>query len=185
MEKFIVRKKEKYYVHIPLTIILLIVLQSGSYVAHGYGTIFWRDLILNLVLLCISQSDLVYRKIPNLYCAVLICIALCELMVVGDIHLFIVRLFWMLGVGFVLCVMLICIKNSIGGGDIKMIVALTLLVGNRILYVVWIACIATLVVSICRSWKLIGTKGLKLRVPFGPYLSIGAYCVCCINNWNL
>lgn len=79
----------------------------------------------------------------------------------------------------VLCTL--CIKNSIGYGDIKLFIVMGLLLG---LTGIWSAIFLSLIVSFVVSVYFLITKkkGRKDLIPFGPALVIGTYLSVCLSG---
>ncbi|MBR3761305.1 MAG: prepilin peptidase [Lachnospiraceae bacterium] len=79
----------------------------------------------------------------------------------------------------VLCA--ICIKNSIGFGDIKLFVVMGLMLGTE---GVWNAVFLSLIVSFVIAGFLLITKkkGRKDFIPFGPAIAIGTYLSICLTG---
>lgn len=75
----------------------------------------------------------------------------------------------------------LCIKNSIGYGDIKLFIVMGLLLG---LTGIWSAIFLALILSFIASLYLLITKkkGRKDTIPFGPALVIGTYLSVCLSG---
>ena len=79
----------------------------------------------------------------------------------------------------VLCA--VCIKNSIGVGDIKLFVVMGLMLGTE---GIWNAVFLSLIVSFVIAGFLLITKkkGRKDFIPFGPAIAIGTYLSICLTG---
>jgi len=138
-----------------------------------------------LVVLAAAVIDFKTHKIPNI-----LPLALCILRILISVILSLLgRTEWSELVGYLIggIIMLLILllagkiaKGGIGGGDVKLLSALTFVCGLYIgTYTLLLALLLTLVWFGVRRLRNIGTP--KDRIPFGPFICIGYASVCILH----
>lgn len=152
------------------------------------NSIIWAiyHLIFLLVLCYLSAVDIRHRRVPNRVLIALIPFGLMSLLL--SIHNCTNVWYWVFdrllagllfgGIFASLC-MAARTSNSIGGGDIKLIGVMCLVLGLRLtVATVMLALIGALI-----RWCIIKTRHIQgLHIPFVPYLTCG-YVVACLLNF--
>jgi leader peptidase (prepilin peptidase)/N-methyltransferase len=152
-------------------------LALGSYLRYGLG---WEALIyftFLIALLIIAFIDLDHRIIPNAITlpGIPICIGACLLLPSRTVVDALLGL--LVGGGTLLAVAagyrLLTGKEGLGGGDIKLLAMIGALIGWKgVLFTIFVA---SVVGSLAGFAVMIQTRSsLKLAIPFGPFLSLGA-----------
>lgn len=135
-------------------------------------------IILLLILLIASVSDLRCRKVKNRYILLGIIIRPILLIIfnISMVELLHKLIYAFLITGFLLTIILmgekIFKKQPMGGADIKLIFMCGLYLGEQLLYMVFIACVLTLIVAI--GLKI---KKRNLKIPFVPFLFISVILI--------
>lgn len=131
-------------------------------------------LILFSILVIISFIDIDLQIIPDRFIVILF--------VLGFIHAFYQTAYfnahwyvWIIGLfsaSLILFILGLIIPDSIGGGDIKLMAAVGLFTGPKlILIALFISALYALILSVFLLAKKKGS--MKTAIPFGPFLSLG------------
>jgi leader peptidase (prepilin peptidase)/N-methyltransferase len=167
----------------PLVELVTALVFAGSYLywplaLHGAGLVqfgFW--LFFVVAFMALAVYDLRWLLLPNRIVYPLIVIAFIEAGVVADMgHSPMVFVNSVLGAFVISGLFYLLFQVSggswIGGGDVKLAVVLGLLAGTplKALLLLFFASLVGTIVGVPLSFK--ARKGLKLRVPFGPFLLI-------------
>ena len=144
-------------------------------IAYKFGFTYFSLLIFlfTLVLIVIAMIDLQTMEIPNVLHLLVGILAIGFIFSSQDVSLM------ERGIGFFaisapMYLLVLFIKDGFGGGDIKFIACVGLVLGykNTIL-TMFMACILASIVSICLlSLKKVDRKS---HIPFGPYLCMAAF----------
>lgn len=184
IDKIILKKnlttppKEKYYTNniyrghyrnyiIMLTGLLFVL----SYSIIGFDVLLIKSFILVCILIVVSFIDLKLMIIPNKIIVFTLLIGI-TIQTFDDISLISGLLGMIIGGGILLILALI-VPKGIGGGDIKLMFALGLLLGHRnVMLGIYLAFVISAIVSV--FLLLLRLKNRKEYIPFGPFLSIGS-----------
>lgn len=136
--------------------------------------LFFNYCLVTFCLIVISIVDLKIQEIPQLFTIVIgILGALLILLDIQNIQAHILGL--VIIPVFLLLILVLSSGKGVGLGDIKLEAAIGLLLGWKLSIVAFYSGCVLLVVAYPVLKKL-GTQGFKTnRVPFGPYLCLGAY----------
>ena len=165
--------KEKISVRYPLTEVLFGLLSVLLLYHDGISVLFLRDFCFFCCLFCLSLVDIEIFEIPNGTVLIPIVAWVIGIFVlkpgVGDIIYYVTS-----GFVFGLAVLFISIlldhilkKESLGGGDIKLIFVIGLYLG---------AVAGLFSIILAAVLALIWIRG-KEKIPFGPFLSAGAVMI--------
>lgn len=130
------------------------------------------DAFFIALLLWCASMDLKRRSVSNLLVVLLLCLGLLN-MAIAVIN---GGTWWMYPAGLLLAVpfFIAWLKNSMGGGDVKLIMAIAFYLGlwNTIIaFALMIPVVAVLAIYIkCKH------KALKIRITLVPVIGIGAVC---------
>lgn len=168
-------ERKKYYINIPVTIILFIALMYFAFQKSGlHLSVFIVTGLLSTILLLISQSDIKGKLIPNLYIMLLFVPIIIEIIFVGSVSNT-ERLVGFLLMAIPLTTVKMIKPNGIGGGDIKLLALSGLLLGYHVIAALLIGSILAGVVNIILL--AIGKVKRNQRCWVGPYYAIGIwYC---------
>ena len=139
----------------------------------GLGWELWTNLVLFFGLVVCSFIDIDLKIIPDkvllfllIYGVIMISLRSKEAFISGVIG-FIVG-------GILLLILSMIYENGLGGGDVKLVSVMGIYLGwKHILMTLWIASILAIIVFIILN--RIKRKSFKEIIPFGPFLSIGAF----------
>lgn len=154
----------------------LIELLTGVLFVWSYLKVGWsEELIFYLLLISfsaiISVSDYWHYRIPNHF-----------LLIFGPILVMLSPVSWqaaLLGAGIqliMLVIVMVCTKKeSLGMGDVKLLILLGAIFGwKSSLWIVWWASVLALI-SFYKQYRRHAC--LEVRLPFGPYICLGAMIV--------
>ena len=180
---FILRGKCRYCKHpfsprYPLVEALTGVILIALYIKFGYSltTIFWFVFIS--ILIIISFIDIDYQIIPDIFSLPGIVIFSTACMFVPEFSFIDSILGILLGGGilYLIAVIYYILKKTegMGGGDIKLLAMIGAAIGWK--GVIFTIFIGSLTGTIAGIIIMISSNviDIKLKIPFGPYLSIGA-----------
>lgn len=146
-----------------------------------------RDTILITILIIISINDLREYLIPDKWIVVTIINWLVwELMLGESISVMAIRILGSIAVAGVLLVVVILAdkamnKESLGGGDIKLIFATALYLGTwNSIYMILIACLIGLIFFVVINDRVKGELGY---FPFGPAISLATMIMLLSSGW--
>lgn len=126
-------------------------------------------LFVSLLIWC-SCMDIRKRIVSNVSVILLLFLALAHtaLMIISG------SAWWGYPAGLTLCIpfFIIWLKNSIGAGDVKLVMAIALYLGLFNTVIAFALMVPVMTVLIVRSW--VQKKSLKQRIPFAPVLAVGA-----------
>lgn len=169
----LLKDKKKYWTSKNNSAILIcMVLFLISFLKIGLNIKFIEVSILSCILIIISFVDIEYRIIPDKIILFLFAmgISFCLLGCISVKGAFYGMLF---GGGIILLLALIS-PGAIGGGDIKMMFAIGLILGTyKVIAALFLSFILAAVISV--FLLLFRIKGRKDYIPFGPFLSLGSF----------
>ena len=117
-----------------------------------------------------AYTDIRMRIVSNVSIILLLCLGLAHTALCG----FCGNAWWPYAAGLALAVpfLIIWLKNSIGAGDVKLVMAIALYLGlfNTVIAFALMGPVMTALVV--RSW--VQKKSLKQMIPFAPVLAVGA-----------
>ncbi len=151
---------------------------AALYIKFGYSvqTLFWFAFIS--VLIIISFIDIDYQIIPDIFSLPGIILFASAPLFVPDLHLMDSLLGILLGGGtlYLIAVIYYLIRKTegMGGGDIKLLAMIGAAIGWKgVLFTIFMGSLTGTIagIIIMISSKIID---IKLKIPFGPYLSAGA-----------
>jgi len=165
---------ERISIQYPLVEFLTATLLLLLYLKYGFSINFLKYSILTLLLIVVSFIDYHHKIIPNR----LILIGLITGLISNTLYNFKGNILngtigLLIGGGLFLIIALVT-RGAMGGGDIKLMAVLGLWLGwKEILLVSFLSFIVGAVISLV----LLGLKikGRKDYIPFGPFISIGAF----------
>jgi Flp pilus assembly protein protease CpaA len=129
------------------------------------------DAFFIALLVWCSNTDIRKRTVPNLSVALMLCL--------GIVHTVVIALagitWWTYPAGMVFAIpfFIAWLKDSMGAGDVKLVIAITLYLGLLNAVIAFALMIPVLAGLIIKS--LIQKKILKCQIPFAPVLTIGAF----------
>lgn len=137
-----------------------------------------REIILTSILWVSAATDMKYNKIPNLFVILgvigWVVVTIWELATGYEYWMsnFVSSLIAVVIIAFVMGMCLLIMKNSIGMGDVKIILVMSALLG---LANVLVAIFVSLIVSFIAAVFLLVTKkkGRKDTLPFAPFILTG------------
>lgn len=134
-------------------------------------------LLVMSIMIIMAMIDWCVRKIPNKLAVYLSITGLPFLLLMPQ---FVVQRLVLIGIITIICVLIAIITPKIGGGDLKMFIALafSLSVSLYITSFVWTSIIAIAFIGIGLITKKIN---LKSFVPFAPFMLVGVFITLCIN----
>jgi len=157
----------------PLTEALTGALFAAVVIAEGASRAIWLDLILVAALVAITLIDLEHRIIPNRILAPL-ALAAVVLTAVLQPHLLGERLIAGAAAGGFLLAAVFAYPAGMGMGDVKLAAVMGLVLGRAVAPAMFIALIAGTVFGIAVMARKGVRDGRKTKVPFGPFLALGA-----------
>lgn len=157
-----------------------------KYIDNGIIHIMKRLALLS-ILWAVASIDFMTYRIPNTYIwtgLIYRGILLVFEVVAGNPELKMLLLSEVIAAGAILLATFlcaICIKNSIGAGDIKLFFIMGLMLGTE---GIWNAVFCSLLVSFILAAFLLITKkkNRKDAMPFGPAIAIGTYLSVCLTG---
>jgi len=129
------------------------------------------DAFFIALLVWCSYTDMRNRTVSNL--------AVILMLFLGIAHAILIELaegtWWTYPVGMVFAIpfFISWLRGSMGAGDVKLVIAITLYLGLLNAVIAFVLMVPVLAVLMIKS--LIQKKTLKCRIPFAPVLSIGAF----------
>lgn len=142
-----------------------------SYNIIGFDVLLIKSFILACILIVVSFIDLKLMIIPNKIIVFTLLFGII-IQMFDDISITSGLLGMVIGGGILLTLALI-VPKGIGGGDIKLMFALGLLLGyKKVMVGIYLAFVISAIVS--SSLLLLKLKNRKDYIPFGPFLSIGS-----------
>ena len=116
-------------------------------------------------------SDMKKRLIPNLAIAILLCLGVAHVGLMVIIH----NTWWTYPAGLVFTIpfFIAWMRNSLGAGDVKLVMAVALYLGLLNTLVSYALMIPVLVGLTVRSW--LKNRTVKHQIPFAPIIAFGAF----------
>lgn len=179
-KKYIIEKDGRFYVNIPITIAFGVLAVAATLFIYGVGFSWIARCITCVLLFLIMQSDIKYKKIPKPYTNALFCVALLDmfggLVPVGE------RLLW-----FAICMVPLYIlvyfnPKAIGGGDMRLISYMALIMGRNIL---WMLFLTICIVFIYLVVKKIAALSRKLFIPMGGFVAVSVYIMFALDYFKV
>lgn len=161
---------------IPYTYILIELLSGvlavSLYLKTGFSTLFFKYLILSSIIVVSTVVDLKFGIIPNTTNALGTIFGILFAIVEGQVK---ISLYGIL-LGFVIMGGIYYIsKGGMGAGDVKYTFALGAFLGPRkLILALFVSFVSGAIVGLYLIF--FKNRGLKSKMPFGPYLSFGAIC---------
>lgn len=127
--------------------------------AFFVGMLFW----------C-SYTDIRKRTVPNIAIVLLLCLAVAHIGLAVTTN----STWWTypLGLVFVVPFFISWLRGSMGAGDVKLVMAISLYLGLLNTVVAFALMVPVLIGLMVRSWRK--NKTLKCQIPFAPVLAFGA-----------
>jgi len=163
--------------HYPLVEALTGLLSVALFIRYGLSYQYFLYLLFTSVLVTISFIDLHHKIIPDVLSLSGIVVGLAASFMPGTISWLDSLIGIIAGGGSLFLVAFvyerITGREGMGGGDIKLLAMIGAWLGWRQLYlVVLISSLVGAIVGI--AFLLMAGKGFRVRIPFGPFLSLGA-----------
>ncbi len=163
--------------HYPLVEALTGLLSVALFIRYGLSYQYFLYLLFTSVLVTISFIDLHHKIIPDVLSLSGIVVGLAASFMPGTISWLDSLIGIIAGGGSLFLVAFvyerITGREGMGGGDIKLLAMIGAWLGWRQLYlVVLISSLVGAIVGI--TFLLMAGKGFRVRIPFGPFLSLGA-----------
>lgn len=161
----------------PLVELMMGLLSVSLFIKYGLSCSYFLFLIFTAVLVVISFIDLQHRIIPDIISIPGIILGLIIAFLMPHITWY-DSLIGMIGGGGILYLVAVIFewlikKEGMGGGDIKLLAMIGAWMGWRPLP--FIILISSLIGTIIGGGSLLFTRqGLRTRIPFGPFLALGA-----------
>ncbi len=172
--------------HYPVVEALSGLLSVALFIRYGLTYQYFLFLLFTAVLIIISFIDLYHQIIPDVLSLPGIVVGLAVSFIPGNI-------FWLdsfigaiAGGGFLFLVGFIyeyiTKREGMGGGDIKLLAMIGAWMGWRPLpLIVFISSLIGAIIGI--AFLLLAGKGFRVRIPFGPFLSMGALLYLFFGPW--
>jgi len=163
--------------HYPLVEALTGLLSVALFIRYGLSYQYFLFLLFTSALVTISFIDLHHKIIPDVLSLSGIVVGLAVSFMPGTISWLDSLIGIIAGGGSLFLVAFvyerITGREGMGGGDIKLLAMIGAWLGWRQLYlIVLISSLVGAIVGIV--FLLVAGKGLRVRIPFGPFLSLGA-----------
>jgi len=163
--------------HYPLVEALTGLLSVALFIRYGLSYQYFLFLLFTSALVTISFIDLHHKIIPDVLSLSGIVVGLAASFMPGTISWLDSLIGIIAGGGSLFLVAFvyerITGREGMGGGDIKLLAMIGAWLGWRQLYlIVLISSLVGAIVGIV--FLLVAGKGLRVRIPFGPFLSLGA-----------
>jgi len=163
--------------HYPLVEALTGLLSVALFIRYGLSYQYFLFLLFTSVLVTVSFIDLHHKIIPDVLSLSGIVVGLAASFMPGTISWLDSLIGIIAGGGSLFLVAFvyerITGREGMGGGDIKLLAMIGAWLGWRQLYlVVLISSLVGAIVGI--AFLLMAGKGFRVRIPFGPFLSLGA-----------
>jgi len=128
------------------------------------------DAFFIALLLWCSNTDIRKRIVSNVTIALLLCLGIVHIVFMALAGI----LWWTYPAGMVFTIpfFISWLKGSMGAGDVKLAIAITLYLGLLNAMIAFALMVPVLVVLMIKS--LIKKKTLKCRIPFAPVLTLGS-----------
>jgi leader peptidase (prepilin peptidase)/N-methyltransferase len=133
----------------------------------------WLDLIFVVALVAITRIDLEHQIIPDRIVAPL-AVAAIALTLVFEPHQMVERLIAGAAAGGFLFIAVIAYPKGMGFGDVKLAAVMGLVLGRAVAPALLIAVLAGTLAGIGVMAKHGVAEGRRTRIPFGPFLALGA-----------
>jgi leader peptidase (prepilin peptidase)/N-methyltransferase len=149
------------------------VLFAAVVIAQGTSRTVWLDLIFVAALVAITVIDLDHQIIPNRIVAPL-ALAAVALTAIFEPHRLPEHLIAGAAAGGFLLVAVVAYPAGMGMGDVKLAAVMGLVLGRAVAPAMFIALLAGTVVGVGVMARKGVRDGRKTKVPFGPFLALGA-----------
>ena len=128
------------------------------------------DAFFIALLIWCSYTDIRRRTVSNIAIALLLCLGIAHI----GFMAFTQSTWWTYPFGLVFSVpfFIAWMKNGMGAGDVKLVMAIALYHGLLNTVIVFALIVPVIIALIVRSW--IKKKTIKCRIPFAPVLAFGA-----------
>ena len=129
------------------------------------------DAFFIALLVWCSSTDIRNRTVSNLAVILMLCLGIAHSVVIALAG----STWWTYPTGMVFAIpfFISWLKDSIGAGDVKLVIAITLYLGLLNAVIAFAFMVPVLAGLMVKSF--IKKKTLKCRIPFAPVLSIGAF----------
>ena len=124
---------------------------------------------VGLLIWC-SYMDIRKRMVPNVSVILLLCLGTAHMVLLGMDE----NTWWTYPEGIVFAVpfFIAWLRGSMGAGDVKLVIAISLYLGLLNMITAFILMVPVLIGLMVRSW--LKNRTLKCLIPFAPVLSFGA-----------
>lgn len=143
--------------------------------ANAFFTL--TDLLFMVLLAWCSVSDLKKREIPN--AAILLMLGLAAAHLIGAVCLGKAWYEYPIGALLAIPFFIAWKKGLFGGGDVKLLFAIGLYLGVSLTLIsltfALVVCIGMII------WRVVSRRGIRVRLPLAPVLSIGAVMAVALN----
>lgn len=166
----IYKKDERFYIDIPFTILFSGIIAVGLWIVYGQNVVWVTRTVVSIVLILITQSDFVYKKIPRPYTNMLLFASLVDMLISNEGMK--EKIVW-----FFICIIplyfLVYYNHKyFGGGDMRVISYSALLLGRRVLLMIFLAMFLAIVYIFIRRFF----KHEKLKnIPMGGFFTAAIY----------
>lgn len=167
-------------------------LSMALFIKYGLSFQYFLFLLFAASLVTVSFIDLNHQIIPDILSLPGIVIGLATSFFINHISL-LDSLIGIIAGGGVLYLIAISFKyltgkDGMGGGDVKLLAMIGAWIGWRALpFIVLISSLAGAIIG--SAFLLLAGKGLRVRIPFGPFLALGTllyiFFGCVITGWYL
>lgn len=124
---------------------------------------------IGLLIWC-SYMDIRKRMVSNVSVILMLCSGIAHMVLMGLDE----NTWWIYPTGIVFAVpfFIVWLRGSMGAGDVKLVLAISLYLGLLNMIAAFILIVPVLLGLMVRSWRK--NQTLKYRIPFTPVLSFGA-----------
>lgn len=127
------------------------------------------DAFFIALLIWCGIADMKKRIVPNVAIVLLLCFGIVHVCLIATSSMW-----WTYPAGLIFAIpyFIVWLKDGIGAGDVKLIIAVGLYLGLLNMIIAFVLMIPILVFLTVRSW--IKNKTVRCRIPFAPVMAIGA-----------